>query len=127
MPSPVYRIMDSLDVRLSIRSSPSKFMNVIVWERCTSDSQIFVYGKVYYSNSIIITNFVQTLIPSCWFHMSSLLTLALKSPNEILIWYLRKLSNTCSSFFVKAALYNINFIFCWGMNIQNNDITSANS
>jgi hypothetical protein len=28
---------------------------------------VFVCGKVYYSNSNIITNFVQTLIPNCWF------------------------------------------------------------
>jgi hypothetical protein len=32
-----------------------------MWEPCTFDS------KVHYSNSIIIINFVQTLIPNCWF------------------------------------------------------------
>jgi hypothetical protein len=45
----------------------SKFMNVTEWEHHTFENKIFGYGKVYYSNSIIITNFVQTLIPSCWF------------------------------------------------------------
>jgi hypothetical protein len=36
-------------------------------EHCTFSSQIFGCGKVYYSNSIIIINFVQILIPNCWF------------------------------------------------------------
>jgi hypothetical protein len=28
-------------------------------------------------------------------------------------------------FFIEAALHIISFIFCWGMNIQNSDITPA--
>jgi hypothetical protein len=35
-------------------------MNVTMWEHCTFDSKIFRCGEVSYSNSIIITNFVQT-------------------------------------------------------------------
>jgi hypothetical protein len=31
------------------------------------DNKIFGCGKTYYSNSIIITTFMQTLIPNCWF------------------------------------------------------------
>jgi hypothetical protein len=42
-------------------------MNVAMWEHCTFDNKIFICGKVYYSNSIIITTFVSTLIPNCWF------------------------------------------------------------
>jgi hypothetical protein len=42
-------------------------MNVTMWEHSTFDSKILGCGKVYYSNSIIITNFMQTLIPNCWF------------------------------------------------------------
>jgi hypothetical protein len=42
-------------------------MNVAMWERRTFDNKIFGCGKVYYSNSIIITNFMQTLIPNFWF------------------------------------------------------------
>jgi hypothetical protein len=38
-----------------------------MWEHCTSDSQVFGCGEVYYSNSIISTNFLQTLIPNRWF------------------------------------------------------------
>jgi hypothetical protein len=35
-----------------------------MWEHCTFGNQIFGCGKVYYSNSIILTNFMQTLIPN---------------------------------------------------------------
>jgi hypothetical protein len=41
-------------------------MNVTMWEQRTFDNKIFGCGKVYYSNSIIITNLVQTLIPNRW-------------------------------------------------------------
>jgi hypothetical protein len=41
----------------------------MMWEHRTVDNQIFGRGKVYYSNSIIITTFMQTLIPSCSFEI----------------------------------------------------------
>jgi hypothetical protein len=59
--------MVNLVVRLSIRRCPSELMNVMIWEHRTFVNEIFGRGKVYYSNSIIITNLVQTLIPNCWF------------------------------------------------------------
>jgi hypothetical protein len=37
-------------------------MNVMMWDHCTFDCLIFRRGKVYYSVSIIIINFVWTLI-----------------------------------------------------------------
>jgi hypothetical protein len=63
-------------------------------EHCTFDTQIFGCGKVYYSNSIIITNFVQTLIPNCWFENVFPTYLAQKSPNNIFMLYLRNLLYT---------------------------------
>jgi hypothetical protein len=42
-------------------------MNITMWEYCTFNSKISGCVKFYYSNYIIIINFVQTLIPSCWF------------------------------------------------------------
>jgi hypothetical protein len=39
----------------------------MMWEHCTFDNQIFGCGKVYYSTSIIVMNFVQTHIPNRWF------------------------------------------------------------
>jgi hypothetical protein len=38
---------------------PSEFMNVTMWEHHTYDNKIFGCGKVYFSNSFIITNLVQ--------------------------------------------------------------------
>jgi hypothetical protein len=42
-----------------------------IYECCDVDilysSQTFLCGKVYYSNPIIITNLMQTLIPIYWF------------------------------------------------------------
>jgi hypothetical protein len=67
MPPSIYQDVVNLVVCLSIRRRPSEFMNVMMWEHLTFDNKIFGYGKVYYSNSIIITNLVQTLIPNCWF------------------------------------------------------------
>jgi hypothetical protein len=57
MPPPIYQNTVNLIVNLSIRRHPCNFMNVTMWEHCTSDRQIFGCDKVYYSNSIIITNF----------------------------------------------------------------------
>jgi hypothetical protein len=49
----------------------------------------------------------------CW-KMSFLRTFALKYPNTF-------------QFFVEAAHHVIDFILCWSMNVQNNDIKPATS
>jgi hypothetical protein len=59
-------------------------MNVTMWEHSTFDSHIFGCSKIYYSNYIIIINFVQTLIG---LKKSSLSILALKAPNKIFMWF----------------------------------------
>jgi hypothetical protein len=58
MSSSVYQNLVNFIVCLSIRRCPSKFMNITMWEYGTFDSKIFESGKVYYSNSMIITDFV---------------------------------------------------------------------
>jgi hypothetical protein len=65
MLSPICQSVVNFFVRLSIRRHTREFMIVTVWER-RFDFKIFGCGKVYYSNSIIMTNFVRTLIPNCW-------------------------------------------------------------
>jgi hypothetical protein len=50
--------MVNLVAGLPIGRCPSKFMNVTMWEHCTLDSKIFGCGKVDYSDSNIITNFM---------------------------------------------------------------------
>jgi hypothetical protein len=48
-----------------------------MWEYCAFDNQIFGCGKIYYSNSIIITNFCKLSFPIVGL-MSSLRAFALK-------------------------------------------------
>jgi hypothetical protein len=67
MPLSVYQNMVNLIVGFAIWRRPSIFMNVTMWEHRTFDSDVFRCGKVYYLNSIIITNLVQTFIPNCLF------------------------------------------------------------
>jgi hypothetical protein len=109
---PVCLNMVSSVVRLSIRKRPSEFMNVTVWEH-TFDNKTFGCGKVYYSNSIIITNFVQTLIPSCWFENRFPTDFGIEISSNIFMWYLVwNLSNTCSNsslnlFFTSSILSSV--------------------
>jgi hypothetical protein len=88
MELPIYQNMGNLINGSLIRRYPSKSMNDMMWESCTFDWETFGCEEVYHFNSIIITNFVQTFIPNCQSPNASLSTLALKSPNMILIWYL---------------------------------------
>jgi hypothetical protein len=46
--------------------------------------------------------------------MSSLPTLALKSPNKIVIWYFGNLSKTCSSSSLPQYAKLAQFVFCFG-------------
>jgi hypothetical protein len=62
-------------------------MNVMMRRHDTFDNKIFGCGKVYYSDSIIITNFMQTLIPNR-FENAFPTYFALKSPNKILWEYI---------------------------------------
>jgi hypothetical protein len=39
-------------------------MSVTMWKHSAFDLKTFGCGKIYYFNSIIVTNFVETLIPN---------------------------------------------------------------
>jgi hypothetical protein len=82
---PLYQNMANLIASFSIKKCPSTFMNVMIGKHCACvlDIQIFGHGNVYYSNSIIITNSCKLSFPIVGFKMSSLPTLALKSPKKI--------------------------------------------
>jgi hypothetical protein len=62
MPSPIYQNMVDLAVRPPIRKCANKFMNVAMREHRTFGNDIFGCDKFYYSDSIIITNCLYTLI-----------------------------------------------------------------
>jgi hypothetical protein len=57
-PSPVYQYVINLIVSLPIRRGPGTFVNVSVRKHCTFSNKIFGCGKVYYSNTIMITIFM---------------------------------------------------------------------
>jgi len=48
---------------ISHQGNRSVFMNAEMWEHFARNNLLFSCGKIYYSNSIIITNFIQDLIP----------------------------------------------------------------
>jgi hypothetical protein len=75
------------------------------------DNEIFRCGKIYYSNSIIITNFAQTFIPSRRFK------------NMVFTEFIAY----TFQFHIEAGFHIINFILCSGMNIQNNNMKPATS
>jgi hypothetical protein len=94
MPSPIYQ-----NVSLSIRRCPSKFFNVTMWEYCTVDNQILDVAKFTTLTPSSLPVFCKLSFPIVGLKMSSLPTLALKSPYKISISYFRNLLHTCSSSF----------------------------
>jgi hypothetical protein len=65
MPLSVYQNMVNQIVGLPIPRCSGTFVNVLMWEHCTFDCEIFRRSNVNYSNCIIINNFVETYILSC--------------------------------------------------------------
>jgi hypothetical protein len=59
--------MWSIWLCFSIRGCTSEFMDSAMREYCTVDNSVFGSGEVNYPNSVIITNFVSTLVPNFWF------------------------------------------------------------
>jgi hypothetical protein len=79
---PIYQDLINLVTHSSLRKSPSVFMNVAMSKHCTFDKKVFRCGKVYYSNSINITNFVCLSFLIFALKISSMPTFTLKSPQK---------------------------------------------
>ena len=67
MPSPTYQDVITLVVSLPIRRVRGVLMNVSVQGHFALNNQIFLCGKVYYFNTIIISILIKAHIPSCRF------------------------------------------------------------
>jgi len=67
MPSPVYQYVINLVVSLPIRRGPGVLVTVSVQEHRNLKNQIILCRKIYYSNTIIITILMYTLISNCRF------------------------------------------------------------
>jgi hypothetical protein len=61
----IYHYVINLNVSLPIRRGPGVIMNISVQEHRAINNEIFWCGKVYYSNTIIITILMYTFIPNC--------------------------------------------------------------
>jgi hypothetical protein len=110
MQPPVYQDVINLVMCSSLRKGPSVFMNAAMREHGTFDMKVVRCGKVYYSNSIIITNFVTLISDFClenifdaYFH-----TIITQQNFHIL---LRKLIKYTSYFLKEAVLYIIALIY----------------
>jgi hypothetical protein len=77
MPSPVYQNMVNLIVSLSIRRYPSRFINVMKWEHCTSDR--FLDVAKFTTQTLLSLLILCKPFPIIGLKMSSLPTLALKA------------------------------------------------
>jgi hypothetical protein len=114
------------DCGLSIWRHPSIFMDVVMWEHRTFASEVFRYGKFTNLTPLSLLIHCKLSFPIVSLKISSLPTLTLKSPNRIFMWYLGNLSNMFQ-LLIEVVLHIISFIFCWSMNVQNNDMTPATS
>jgi hypothetical protein len=54
--------MVNLIADIPIWRSPSIFINAAEWEHCIFGCEVVRCGNIYYSNSILITNFVYTFM-----------------------------------------------------------------
>jgi hypothetical protein len=64
------------------------FMDVTMWEQWTFGCEIFRCGKVCSLTPLSLLISCKLSFPIVCLKMSSLPTLALKSPNRIFFWYL---------------------------------------
>jgi hypothetical protein len=93
-------------------------------EHCTFDRYLYV-EKYTILSQLSLRISCELSFPIVRFKMFSTPTLALKSPNNIFRMVCRELS--MSLFLVEVIFHNTNFILCWSMNVQNNDVTPATS
>jgi hypothetical protein len=96
MPSLIYQNTANLIVRFLIWGRPSIFMDVVIWEHRTFDSEV-LYVTKFTNLTPLLFLFSQLLFPIVGLKMSSLPTLALKSLDRFFMWYLGNLSNTRSN------------------------------
>jgi hypothetical protein len=96
-------------------------MVIVMWKHRTSSCEI------YYCNSIVITNFVQSIIPNCLVVnvLPAYFGIEIAYQNFHMIF--REFFEHTSQLLEEAVLYIINFILCYDMNAQNNDMSPVTS
>jgi hypothetical protein len=89
--------MVNLIVGFPIRRRPSKCMNVVMWNIVVLSVRFLDVVKFTCLTPLSSLISHKLLFPVVSSKLSSLPTLALKSPNKIFVWYLGILSNTHSN------------------------------
>jgi hypothetical protein len=102
-PSPIYQIMINLIMYFPIWRHLSIFMNVVMWENCTFDCEIFDVAKFTILTLLSLLILCELSFPIVSLKISFLPTLALKSRNKIFIYYLGNLSNARSNSLQKVS------------------------
>jgi hypothetical protein len=70
---------------------------------------------------------VKLVIPNCWFENIFFTYFGIEVSKQNFHAVLREMIEYTFFLLIKAVLRIINFILCWGMNIQNNVIIPATS
>jgi hypothetical protein len=97
-------------------------MDIAMREHGTSDNKVFRSGKIYYTNSISITNFMWTHVPDHQFKNIFLAYFALKLPNKISMSYLRSYQTHVLAPHRSYTLQHPSYSHM-GLQIQNNTAT----
>jgi hypothetical protein len=127
MPSPNCQNVINLVVRLSIRRGPGVFVNAAMRELVLFTTKFLDVAKLTTLNSIIITNFVQTLIPDCRFEDIFPTYFCIEITQQNLHVIPRKRIKYMSWFLIKVVLYILALILTWGVHIHNNNIAPVTS
>jgi hypothetical protein len=122
MPAPVYQNMVNLIVGVPIWRCPVIFMDVAMWEHCTFDLRCLGVAKFTTLTPLSLQILCKLSFQIVSLKMSSLPTFALKALNRIFKLYIGELTEYAFHFLIEAVLHIINFIPCWDMNVQNNDM-----
>jgi hypothetical protein len=95
----------------------------LLWVFPSGDIQVYLW-RLWCGNIILLAKFTHlTPLSLVILYKLSFPIVGLKSLPSLL-WQFNK---HVFQFLIADVLHIISFIFCWGMNIQNNDITSASS
>jgi hypothetical protein len=95
-----------------------------IYECCNAityfDYEIFRYGKFTILTPLSLLISCKLSLPIVSLKMPSLPTLAMKFHKNFHMVF-REFVEYIHQFLTEAVLHTINFIFCWAMNIQNNE------
>jgi hypothetical protein len=126
MPSLMYQNMVNLFVGFSHQQISNTLMIFLLCGNVVLLTVRFLYvSKLTTLSPLALLIWCKLTLPVHGFKMSPLPTLALKSEQNFRMGFREFIEGTFK-FFI-GVLHVINVILCWGINVQNNDMTPATS